>query len=286
MLHSRKKGFTTFADIAAKGKNAGLRSTCKEVRQCPTINIQKTEELALADAAFVPLLAVILVAAVYDRRLNNAALIECRYSKKNMTYKTFCGGIFETNCYLVTAPPGLILFDAPDGACAWLESLNVDLKLLLLTHGHFDHVPDVAKIKRRFNCQIGCHPETVPMISDPNFFRGFGFELEIEPVQPDLLIQETPSRNFLGVEMQVLEVPGHCPGSLCFFSRHDELLIGGDVLFAGGVGRWDLPGGDGELLFDGIKKKLFPLGDNVTVLPGHGPPTKIGTERRTNPLMN
>jgi glyoxylase-like metal-dependent hydrolase (beta-lactamase superfamily II) len=123
------------------------------------------------------------------------------------------------------------------------------------------------------------------MISDPNFFRDFGFELEIEPVQPDFLIEETPARDFLGTEMQVLEVPGHCPGSLCFFSRKDELLIGGDVLFAGGVGRSDLPGGDGDLLFEGIKKKLFPLGDNVTVLPGHGPPTKIGTERRTNPFV-
>jgi len=68
-------------------------------------------------------------------------------------------------------------------------------------------------------------------------------------------------------------------------SLSGELLIGGDVLFAGGVGRWDLPGGDVDLLFEGIKKKIFPLGDNVTVLPGHGPPTKIGTERRTNPFV-
>ena len=67
-------------------------------------------------------------------------------------------------------------------------------------------------------------------------------------------------------------MPGHCPGSLCFFSRENELLIGGDVLFAGGVGRWDLPGGDGELLFAGIREKLYSLGDNVIVLPGHGPP--------------
>jgi glyoxylase-like metal-dependent hydrolase (beta-lactamase superfamily II) len=202
-----------------------------------------------------------------------------------MKYETFCGGIFETNCYVVSAPEGQILFDAPDGACAWLEKKDVDLKLLLLTHGHIDHIQDVAKIKRRFNCPIGCSAETVPMISDPDFFRGFGFEFEIESVRPDFLISETLSRNFLGLEMQVLEVPGHCPGSLCFFSRKDELLIGGDVLFAGGVGRWDLPGGEVDLLFDGIRKKLFPLGDNVTVLPGHGPPTKIGTERRTNPFV-
>jgi hydroxyacylglutathione hydrolase len=86
--------------------------------------------------------------------------------------------------------------------------------------------------------------------------------------------------------MQVLEVPGHCPGSLCFFIREQQLLVGGDVLFAGGVGRWDLPGGDVEVLFSGIRQKLFPLGDAVTVLPGHGPPTKIGTERLTNPFVS
>jgi hydroxyacylglutathione hydrolase len=202
-----------------------------------------------------------------------------------MTYETFCGGVFETNCYLIDAPHGPILFDAPDGTCHWLERRRVDPKLLLLTHGHIDHVQDVAKIKQRFGCPIGCHAETAPMISDREFFRRFGFELEIEPVQPDFLISETSERDFLGLKMQVLEVPGHCPGSLCFFSRENELLIGGDVLFANGVGRWDLPGGDGDLLFEGIKKKLFPLGDNVTVLPGHGPPTKIGTERQTNPFL-
>ena len=203
-----------------------------------------------------------------------------------LKYETFCGGLFETNCYLVPAPEGAILFDAPDGACRWLEDNKIDLKLLLLTHGHIDHIQDVAKIKRRFNCPIGCHPDSAPMISDPGFFRNFGFGFEIDPVKPDFLIEETPSRTFLGAEFQVLEVPGHCPGSLCFYSRKDELLIGGDVLFAGGVGRWDLPGGDAEVLFSGIRNKIFALADNVTVLPGHGPPTKVGTERLTNPFVS
>jgi hydroxyacylglutathione hydrolase len=202
-----------------------------------------------------------------------------------MIYESFCGGIFETNCYLLKAPEGSILFDAPQGACEWVRSLDVDLKLLLLTHGHIDHVQDVARIKRQFECPIGCHPLTAPMISEREFFRNFGFELEIEPAQPDLLIEEIPSRNFLGVDFQVLEIPGHCPGSLCFFSGKDKLLIGGDVLFAGSIGRGDLPGGDIDLLIAGIRKKIFPLGDDVTILPGHGPPTKIGTERRTNPFV-
>jgi hydroxyacylglutathione hydrolase len=202
-----------------------------------------------------------------------------------MNYKQFCGGIFETNCYLLKAPQGWILFDAPEGSCEWVLSLGIDPKLLLLTHGHVDHVHDVARIKRHFACSIGCHPLTAPMISDREFFRTFGFELEIEPAKPDFLIEETPSREFLGAEFQVLEVPGHCPGSLCFFLPKDRLLIGGDVLFAGSIGRGDLPGGDIDVLVQEIRKKLFPLGDEVTVLPGHGPPTTIGTERRTNPFV-
>jgi glyoxylase-like metal-dependent hydrolase (beta-lactamase superfamily II) len=202
-----------------------------------------------------------------------------------MNYKKFCGGIFETNCYLIKTPQGWILFDAPQGSCEWVKSLGVDPKLLLLTHGHVDHVQDVARIKRQFGCSIGCHPLTAPMISDREFFRSFGFELEIEPAKPDFLIEETPSRDFLGAQFQVLEVPGHCPGSLCFFLPDDRLLIGGDVLFAGSIGRGDLPGGDIDLLVREIRKKLFPLGDEVTLLAGHGPPTLIGTERRTNPFV-
>jgi hydroxyacylglutathione hydrolase len=202
-----------------------------------------------------------------------------------MNYKTFCGGIFETNCYLLKALQGWILFDAPEGACEWVKSIDVDLKLLLLTHGHIDHVQDVAKIKRQFGCPIGCHSLTAPMISDCEFFRNFGFALEVEPAKPDFLVEETPSRDFLGAEFQVLEVPGHCPGSLCFFLPKDRLLVGGDVLFAGSIGRGDLPGGDIDLLVSGIRNKLFPLGDDVAVLPGHGPLTQIGIERRSNPFV-
>jgi len=123
------------------------------------------------------------------------------------------------------------------------------------------------------------------MISESGFFREFGFQFEIELVQPDLLIEATPSCDFLGLDFEILDVPGHCPGSLCFFSRENELLVGGDVLFAGGVGRWDLPGGDGDLLFSGIREKLYSLGENVVVLPGHGPSTTIGAERRSNPFV-
>lgn len=124
------------------------------------------------------------------------------------------------------------------------------------------------------------------MISDPKFFQKFGFGFEVEPAEPDFLIEATPRREFLGLEFQVLEVPGHSPGSLCFYLSAQHLLVGGDVLFAGGVGRWDLPGGDGDLLFRGIKTKLYSLDDGVMVLPGHGPATTIGRERKTNPFVS
>ncbi|MGI8891490.1 MAG: MBL fold metallo-hydrolase [Chthoniobacterales bacterium] len=202
-----------------------------------------------------------------------------------MDYQSFTGGLFETNCYTLEAPQGWILFDAPEGACDWLVERGIEPKLLLLTHGHIDHIQDVAKIKERFGCPVGVHPESAPMISERDFFRDFGFQFEIESVQPDILIEACPERAFLGMTFAILEVPGHCPGSLCFYSEKDELLFGGDVLFAGGVGRWDLPGGDGDLLFRGIREKLYSLGEDVTVLPGHGPATTIGEERRGNPFV-
>src|SRR5438105_15700353 len=115
-----------------------------------------------------------------------------------MNYKKFCGGIFETNCYLLEAPQRWILFDAPQGACEWVKSLGIDPKLLLLTHGRVDHVQDVARIKRQFGCQIGCHRLTAPMISDREFFRRFGFELEVERSEPDYVLGASPRRDPLG----------------------------------------------------------------------------------------
>jgi glyoxylase-like metal-dependent hydrolase (beta-lactamase superfamily II) len=96
------------------------------------------------------------------------------------------------------------------------------------------------------------------------------------------MITETPARELGGVEFQVLEVP--LSRNPLFFSSSDRVLFGGDVLFAGGVDRWDLPGGDHDLLFTGIRTKLFPPEDDVRVLPGHGPATTIGHEKTSNPF--
>lgn len=200
-----------------------------------------------------------------------------------MKIETFTGGIFDTNCFYL--PEASLLIDAPQNCAAWLARHGSHVKTLLLTHGHIDHVWDAARLQREHGCRVGYHRDTEPMITEADFFRRFGFGWDIEPVHPDLLIDETPALVIEGIEFQVLLVPGHCPGSLCFFQRDEGILFGGDVLFAGGIGRWDLPGGDRELLLRGIRTKIFPLGDDVTVLPGHGPATRIGLEKIGNPFL-
>jgi glyoxylase-like metal-dependent hydrolase (beta-lactamase superfamily II) len=200
-----------------------------------------------------------------------------------MQIQSFTGGIFETNCFFL--PESGILIDAPQDTARWLETSGFRVKTLLLTHGHIDHVWDAARIQRGHGCRVGYHRDGVEMLTQPGFFKKFGFGWEIEPVKADFLIEEGLSEVVEGIDFQVLLVPGHCPGSLCFLEKADRVLFGGDVLFAGGVGRWDLPGGDRDLLFTGIREKVFALADDVTVLPGHGPATKIGIERQTNPFV-
>jgi len=203
-----------------------------------------------------------------------------------MIIQTFTGGLADTNCFLIENEAGSILIDAPQESAEWLLQQKKKVSLLLLTHAHFDHVWDAARIQREHGCKVGCHPDSLPMLSEPGFFRRFGFEWDIEPLQADLLLEESASQVYAGIDFQTLLVPGHCPGSLCFFAKSDRILFGGDVLFAGSVGRTDLPGGDWDLLMSGIKGKIFPLGDDVKVLPGHGPATTIGRERKTNPFLS
>jgi hydroxyacylglutathione hydrolase len=202
---------------------------------------------------------------------------------RRMEIDCFTGGLFDTNCFFLREHG--ILIDAPQDAATWLEEEGHRVRTLLLTHGHIDHVWDADAIRRAHGCRVGYHPDGLPMLTTPNFFKQFGFNWEIEMVPADFLIEESPAVAIEGLEFQVLHVPGHCPGSLCFLDRKSGILFGGDVLFAGSIGRTDLPGGDMALLLAGIRGKLWPLGDDVKVLPGHGPATTIGNERRTNPFV-
>jgi hydroxyacylglutathione hydrolase len=198
-------------------------------------------------------------------------------------FKKFTGGVFETNAFFVPAPGGNLLFDAPQGAAAAFKGEKIGM--LVLTHGHFDHVVDAAQILREHQCPCVIASDSLPLVTTADAFTKYGFALEIEPFQPDTILSEGKGKTLLGMNFDIYEVPGHCPGSLCFYQPESGHLIGGDVLFAGGVGRWDLPGGDADLLFRGIREKLFPLPDDTVVHPGHGPDTTIGAEKASNPFV-
>ena len=194
----------------------------------------------------------------------------------------FTGGSLETNSYLIPCPEGNILVDAPEGSAAAFEQGQVSL--LLLTHGHFDHVWDAAKLASRHGCPVLMHSITQDILNDRNLLRRLGIDLEITPVAASSFLSEGPV-TLLGKPFQLLEVAGHCPGSICLYDSQCGHLYGGDVLFAGGVGRWDLPGGDRDLLLQGIRSKLLPLSPETVVLPGHGPSTTIGREKDSNPYL-
>ena len=195
----------------------------------------------------------------------------------------FTGGDLETNSYLIPCPEGAILIDAPEGSAEAFKDQKISL--LVLTHGHFDHVWDAAEVARIHGCPVAMHSITEEMLADRGLLRRLGIDLEVEPVKADRMLLEEKGASLLGRRFDLHEVPGHCPGSICLHDTMGGALYGGDVLFAGGVGRWDLPGGDRDLLLSGIRTKLLPLPPETVVLPGHGPATTIGRESASNPYL-
>ncbi len=202
----------------------------------------------------------------------------------------FTGGICETNGYLIKAPGGAILVDAPEGILDFLIKEDVDTELLMLTHQHFDHVMSAAEVSEHFNCPIWAFSEYDTSLTLESLFQESGGPaIDVKPYQIDRIITETEGDerlNASGLSIQVHHVPGHSPDSICFYLEDAEALFGGDVLFQMSVGRTDFPNGDMNLLVDGIRKKIFPLNDRVTVFPGHGPETSIGFEKSNNPFLS
>ena len=198
--------------------------------------------------------------------------------------KSYTGGYFQTNAYALPVAGGCLLIDAPEGCAGWLRHEGLKVQALLLTHAHIDHIQDAAEIAREHGCPLFYHADGIPLLEDRMAYRRFGLSLDFEPVTGGQLIDEGKEQTFAGKTFDVLLVPGHCPGSLCFYDKPAGQLYGGDVLFAGSVGRSDLPGGDHELLIRGIRQKVLTLPDD-TVLPGHGPETTVGVERVSNPYL-
>src|SRR5205085_4860076 len=177
-----------------------------------------------------------------------------------------------------------------------LERHDLSLRAIALTHAHMDHVGGVAALKRlRPAAEIILHaadeplyfglPEQPAWIGIPRAqWRVLGFEYEAPP-PIERHWQDGETYRVGALEFQILHCPGHTPGHVVLFAPHARKVFVGDCLFAGSIGRTDLPGGSYEQLLDSLLNKLVPLGDDVVVYSGHGPQTTIGQERRTNPFL-
>jgi hydroxyacylglutathione hydrolase len=198
----------------------------------------------------------------------------------------YCGGLFQTNGYLVRAGERAWVFDAPEGIADWLEAEGLRPEALLLTHQHHDHVLDAARLRERFGCPVYAHSEPCEdLILSRRLESMLGMPCPIEEYSVEHRFEGLGSIDLGGLVLDLLHVPGHSPDSVCFKLRGAPVLIGGDVLFAGSIGRTDFPNGDHDLLLSGIRSKLWSLPDETDVLPGHGPTTTIGREKATNPYL-
>lgn len=171
-----------------------------------------------------------------------------------------------------------------------LEALakeGLTLSKILVTHGHIDHAGGVAELAERTGAPVeGPHREDQFWIEGmPQQSRMFGFP-NVRSFEPSRWLEGGDTVTFGEVTLEVLHCPGHTPGHVVFFHPESRLAQVGDVLFQGSIGRTDFPKGDYDTLIDSIKSRLFPLGDDVAFIPGHGPMSTLGEERRHNPFLS
>ncbi|HJZ39305.1 MAG TPA: MBL fold metallo-hydrolase [Bacteroidales bacterium] len=193
--------------------------------------------------------------------------------------------VYDETGQCIIVDPGCNNQDQYEELRNFISSRSLEPVYIVNTHGHFDHVAGNAWAKSEFGCPLLIHKDDMYQLQHAGRFAGiFGLTVESSP-GPDRFITEGENLNFGNSAFQVLHVPGHSPGSICLYSAGDALLICGDVLFNGSIGRTDLFGGDHELLISGIHEKLMVLPRETKVWPGHGPATTIGHEYDTNPFL-
>lgn len=202
-------------------------------------------------------------------------------------------GALEANCYLLGCPVTrqAVIVDPgaePDVILDQLRSSGLDVIAVVHTHGHFDHIAATEAV-------LAGLPAKVPLMAHPAdaylhtrearaWGAEFGYPQPEELVMPDVPISDASTIAVGTLRVEVIETPGHTPGSVSLRCG-DDLLLSGDTLFRRGIGRTDLPGGDEEAIYESILTRLYPLPVSLRVYPGHGPETTIGEERRANPFV-
>ena len=166
-----------------------------------------------------------------------------------------------------------------------LTELGLKLRQILITHAHIDHVGGALKLKRLTGAPILLNENDLPLLQMMETQAGWLGVATPETASPDASLQDGLRVGLDGFPAQVLHTPGHTPGSVCLYFAPLNLLVAGDTLFAGSIGRTDLPGGNSRQILDSIHSRLLVLPEETQVLPGHGPITSIGVEKQRNPFL-
>ena len=200
----------------------------------------------------------------------------------------------QTNCYVLAAESGgpAVLIDAPpepDALTEMVREHNVIPAALFLSHGHIDHMGGAGPFNRSTGATVYVHRDDDFLTLDPGrqlrSLFGMAPAGDYQPPEKLESLEHQLMINIGGLEIQVRHTPGHTPGHCCFYLPQEGVLFSGDQLFAGSVGRVDLPGGNWDQLVESMIKEVLTLDDQIRVLPGHGPETTIGRERRRNPFL-
>ncbi len=211
-----------------------------------------------------------------------------------LTIKTFTFNPFQENTYLlfneknegILIDPGCYEPYEQDELKQFISTNNIELKLLLNTHCHVDHVLGNAFIEQEFGLITRMHELELPIFKAvTSYASNYGFVYKEAAYSEELLL-DFEIIQFGDDQLEVLFCPGHSPGSVCFYSAKQNFLIAGDVLFYRSIGRTDLPGGDFNTLMRSINNRLLNLPGETIVMPGHGPQTTIESEKLYNPFIN
>lgn len=201
-------------------------------------------------------------------------------------------GPLQTNCYILSKDDRTCLIFDPgeegDKLGSFIEQHNLTPLAIVLTHAHFDHIGAVDDIREHFNIPVYIHEKEADWLLDPALNGSARYPMihNISGKPADFIIRHEQEMKIADFTFHVYETPGHSPGSISIYLKDFDLVVAGDALFNGSIGRTDLPGGNHHQLLQSIHQKLLVLPEETIVLPGHGPTTTIGQEMDSNPFLN